>query len=133
MLDIDHFKVVNDTHGHAAGDTVLRAIGELIIANVRVIDIAARYGGEEFAIVMPETDLATARPIADRLRRLLSALDIAHDEAGALSVTTSIGVAELCDADQDGHAVLARADNALYWAKRNGRNRVGVDVARTAA
>jgi two-component system cell cycle response regulator len=133
MLDIDHFKVVNDTHGHAAGDKVLRAIGELIIANVRGIDIAARYGGEEFAIVMPETDLATARPIADRLRRLLSALDIAHDEAGALSVTTSIGVAELCDADQDGHAVLARADNALYWAKRNGRNRVGVDVARTAA
>lgn len=122
MLDIDAFKVVNDRLGHAAGDRALAAIAARLVANVRAIDTVARYGGDELAVIMPTTDLATARRIADRLCAAIA--DSALPGISVTQVTVSIGVAALCAGDTDGTALLARADAALYAAKRAGRNRV---------
>lgn len=122
MLDIDAFKVVNDRLGHAAGDRALAAIAARLVANVRSIDTVARYGGDELAVVMPTTDLPTARRIADRLCAAVADSPLAG--ADPTRVTVSIGVAALCAGDIDGAALLARADMALYDAKRAGRNRV---------
>ena len=125
MLDIDAFKPVNDRFGHAFGDHALRAVGAWLSANVRSIDLVARYGGDEIVVVMPETNLATARHVAERLRRHIGARPVPAlplGEAGRLTV--SIGVAALDARDADGAALLARADTALYAAKRAGRNRV---------
>lgn len=122
MLDIDAFKVVNDRLGHAAGDRALAAVAARLVANVRAIDTVARYGGDELAVVMPTTDLATARRIADRLCAAVA--DSMLPGVDTTQVTVSIGVAALCAGDTDGTALLARADAALYSAKRAGRNRV---------
>lgn len=125
MLDIDAFKPVNDRFGHACGDRALRAIGAWLSANVRSIDLVARYGGDEIVVVMPETNLATARHVAERLRRLIGANPIPGLPLGETGrLTVSIGVAALDARDADGAALLARADMALYAAKRAGRNRV---------
>ena len=134
MIDIDHFKQVNDTYGHAAGDKVLRAIAERISHNVRGVDLAARFGGEEFVIVMPDTDLAAARQIAERLRKVIAAdtYDTGRDNI-AIPLTVSMGIASLNRDDMDGTTVLARADDALYRAKRAGRNRLEVGQSREAA
>ncbi len=122
MLDIDAFKVVNDRLGHAAGDRALAAIAARLVANVRAIDTVARYGGDELAVVMPTTDRTTARRIADRLCAAIA--DNIFPGNDLPQLTVSIGVAALCTGDADGSALLARADVALYDAKRNGRNRV---------
>lgn len=122
MLDIDAFKVVNDRLGHAAGDRALAAIAARLVANVRSIDTVARYGGDELAVVMPTTDLATARRIADRLCAAVA--DSVLPGVDTTQVTVSIGVAAMNAGDADGAALLARADAALYAAKRAGRNRV---------
>lgn len=125
MLDLDHFKEINDRHGHAAGDAVLRRFGEILAAELRKIDAAGRLGGEEFAVVLPNTEATPAVFFAERLRRKLAEQLIEH-EGHALNVTTSIGVAAMMLGDSRPEEVLARADHALYQAKAKGRNRVEV-------
>ena len=123
-LDLDRFKAVNDTHGHGAGDEVIRSFGKIVRAAVRSSDVACRYGGEEFAIVFPETDASAAAAVADRIRRSLAA---ERFQAGGThwKVTVSAGVAETGDAP-DCKDLVFRADEALYAAKTGGRNRVVV-------
>jgi len=123
MLDLDHFKKVNDTHGHAAGDKVLVAMTDTFRHLLRDIDVFGRLGGEEFAILLPETDLAGGRATAERLRTAIAETQI---DAGhrILKITISIGVALLSPDDAGLDSVLKRADDAMYEAKRHGRNRV---------
>jgi two-component system, cell cycle response regulator len=130
VVDIDYFKSVNDTHGHDAGDDVLREFALRIKRSIRGIDLACRYGGEEFVIVMPETDLAVAAMVAERLRRRIAADAFAIEQgARSIPVTISIGIAALRAKDDSAAALLKRADEALYRAKRDGRNRVVPDAA----
>lgn len=128
-LDIDHFKSVNDRHGHATGDLVLLAVADACRSVVRTADIVGRLGGEEFALLLPETDLAGASRSAERIRAAIAAAAI-PTAAGTLRVTASFGVAELHDADSDIPALLRVADAALYDAKRAGRDRVVATAAR---
>ncbi|TXG82879.1 MAG: PleD family two-component system response regulator [Sphingomonadales bacterium] len=122
MIDIDHFKSVNDRWGHAVGDQVLRQFAERISRNVRGIDLAARYGGEEFVILMPDTDLTTATNIARRLNEVTYA-EVFHLSGGEqVKISASIGIAALESFEEDCLTVLERADMALYEAKQNGRN-----------
>jgi diguanylate cyclase (GGDEF)-like protein len=122
LFDVDHFKRINDTHGHATGDRVLADIVERAGAAVRNIDVVARLGGEEFAVLLPDTAEDTALLVAERLRH---ALDRAPDGAARIEAgyTVSIGVATL-DPDESIEAMLSRADAALYAAKAGGRNTV---------
>lgn len=124
-LDVDHFKAVNDTYGHAAGDTVLCAIVERCRSIVRAVDIFGRVGGEEFAIIVPDTDLAGTMPVAERVRQAIadSAVPIG---SGMLRITASLGVAILATHHPDLPALLRDADDALYAAKQAGRNRVEI-------
>jgi diguanylate cyclase (GGDEF)-like protein len=121
IFDVDHFKNVNDTAGHQAGDRVLTAIAGAIRTTVRAADAAARYGGEEFVVLLPDTDLAGAVCLAERVRAATAAL--AHDGV-SWKVTLSAGVAELSKTESRDD-FLRRADESLYEAKRSGRNRVG--------
>jgi diguanylate cyclase (GGDEF)-like protein/PAS domain S-box-containing protein len=124
MLDVDHFKLVNDTHGHAAGDRVLVALAGLCVAMSRRTDLKARLGGEEFCLLLPETSAASAHQVAERIRTGLQALPF--EEAGrSFRVTVSMGVAGYAD-EESVDALMARADRALYQAKDSGRNRVVV-------
>lgn len=127
MLDVDHFKRVNDTFGHAAGDQVLIAIGKLLRDSCRVYDVPGRYGGEEFCIVLPETRLGNTSVVAERIRSRLEKTEL---ECGGapFRVTVSIGIAGI-DSSQDVNevspsALIDRADRALYTAKHRGRNRI---------
>ena len=130
MLDIDYFKVVNDTHGHDAGDAVLREFAERVRRNIRGIDLACRLGGEEFVVVMPDTDLAKAYLIGERLRQCIAAAPFdAGEKASALKMTASVGVAAIEQPSDTPSRILKRADQALYCAKRDGRNRVVADAA----
>ncbi|MBN8958330.1 MAG: PleD family two-component system response regulator [Rhizobiales bacterium] len=129
VLDIDHFKSINDSYGHDAGDDVLREFGGRIRKSIRGIDLACRIGGEEFVIVMPETDLAVAGMVAERLRRRIVAEAFAISGATPIPVTISIGLAALATPTDTPTAILRRADQALYRAKRDGRNRVVADAA----
>ena len=126
MIDVDHFKLFNDNYGHVEGDQCLRAIGETLAAAANhKADFAARYGGEEFVLLLPDTDLAAALAIAERLRTTVAALSIGHGFAPCGYVTVSIGVAALTPgAAQDPQALVEAADAGLYAAKRNGRDRV---------
>jgi two-component system cell cycle response regulator len=130
VLDIDYFKSVNDTHGHDAGDDVLREFALRVRKCIRNIDLACRYGGEEFVLVMPETDIAVATMVAERLRRRIAGEPFSIQQgAQALEVTISIGIAAASGASDTAAAILKRADTALYQAKRDGRNRVVQDAA----
>jgi two-component system, cell cycle response regulator len=130
VVDIDYFKAVNDTHGHDAGDDVLREFALRIRKAIRNIDLACRYGGEEFVIVMPETDMAVATMVAERLRRRIASEPFAIQNGTRLiDVTISIGIAALDGPGDNAAAILKRADTALYRAKRDGRNRVVPDAA----
>ena len=120
MMDVDHFKAVNDHYGHQAGDAVLRELGALLGREARAADLLARWGGEEFAIVAPETTSADAATFAERIRARIDG----HDFSAVPHVTMSFGVAELEGTDDDINALQGRADQALYAAKRTGRNRV---------
>ncbi len=122
LCDVDHFKAVNDTYGHPAGDQVLRGVARVLAREARVTDVVARYGGEEFAIVMPETDAAGALAIAERIRERVRALEL-ETELGPLSVTLSLGVATCPDDARRKAALVEAADGCLYQAKRRGRNR----------
>jgi two-component system cell cycle response regulator len=129
ILDIDYFKSINDTHGHDAGDDVLQDFAIRIRKSIRGIDLACRYGGEEFVVVMPETDMAVATMVAERLRRRIASEPFPIQKgARVIEVTISIGIAALGSGD-DAAAVIKRADQALYRAKRDGRNRVVPDAA----
>jgi diguanylate cyclase (GGDEF)-like protein len=122
MLDIDHFKRVNDSHGHAAGDQVLAAFARVCRRAMRASDYFGRIGGEEFVCVMPATDLADAVACAERIRMAVAAMSV-PTTAGPLHITTSIGVAALDRRHGDWPALLGAADAALYGAKTSGRNR----------
>lgn len=127
MLDIDHFKQVNDTYGHAAGDQVLQSVGRLLKESCRVYDVAGRYGGEEFCIVLPDTKVDNSSAVANRIRERLQMTELAFGR-DSVAVTASIGVAGLETGDAEnifsGAALIERADRALYSAKHRGRNRV---------
>jgi diguanylate cyclase (GGDEF)-like protein len=125
MLDIDHFKRVNDTYGHAVGDQVLRALARRCREHLREIDLLGRYGGEEFAVLLPESDANSARNAAERLRRCVAEAPM-DTTRGPLAITISLGAAALTEACPDLAALLDRADAALYAAKKAGRNRVEI-------
>jgi two-component system, cell cycle response regulator len=125
IMDIDHFKSVNDSHGHDIGDEVLREFANRVSANIRGIDLACRYGGEEFVVVMPDTDVEFAYTIAERLRKSVETTPIEISRApGVLNVTVSVGIAVSQGDGDNAEKLLYRADQALYRAKREGRNRV---------
>ena len=130
MLDIDHFKQVNDQHGHDAGDAVLRAFARRIRSALRRSDLVCRLGGEEFVVVMPDTPLSIAERIAERLRSIIAAAPFPAEQetTPGIGVTTSIGIAER-GVDANADALLRRADRALYRSKSNGRNRVSATAA----
>jgi two-component system cell cycle response regulator len=130
LIDIDHFKAVNDSHGHDAGDAVLREFATRIRRNTRGIDLACRLGGEEFVVVMPDCDLDKAFHVGERLRQCIAASPFeVGGRAGTLTLTASVGVAALEFASDTPEVILKRADQALYCAKRDGRNRVVADAA----
>jgi two-component system cell cycle response regulator len=130
MLDLDFFKRVNDAHGHAAGDAVLREVAGRIARHVRNFDLVARYGGEEFVVVMPETQLAVAAMVAERLRNVIASKPITlGDGLGEISVTISVGIAVTREGGDNATAMLQRADKALYEAKGRGRNCVAGSMA----
>jgi diguanylate cyclase (GGDEF)-like protein len=122
MFDLDHFKKVNDTYGHLAGDKVLQAVAGLVQKNMRTGDILARYGGEEFIAILPETDKVKAMELADRLRIKISNIRIVHD-GDVIEVTASFGVSEL-DPRAEITKIIQDVDTMLYKAKLNGRNTV---------
>jgi diguanylate cyclase (GGDEF)-like protein len=125
MCDLDHFKRINDTLGHGAGDQVLEAFGHRVKETLRATDLAGRIGGEEFLVILPETDLEGALLLAERVRAAASVPFLAG--SGHLKVTCSLGVAQRGDLDQGAGTLLARADGALYAAKRAGRDQVVAD------
>ncbi len=125
LLDVDHFKRINDTHGHPIGDEVLRQVAEAVTENVRPSDFVFRYGGEEFLIVLVETSLRQAATIAERMRQALATKAITASGLEPFHVTVSIGAAEH-GGHPDENYLVKEADNALYRAKQNGRNRVEI-------
>ncbi|HWA76707.1 MAG TPA: diguanylate cyclase [Polyangiaceae bacterium] len=124
LLDVDHFKSINDSHGHAGGDQVLSAISASLRKQLRTPDLAARWGGEEFVIALPSTDCAGAQVVAERLRESVERLPISYEKT-SISVTISLGLAELRPGESL-ESVIDRADRAMYGAKVGGRNRVVV-------
>lgn len=121
LLDIDHFKSVNDTLGHQAGDRCLRTIGKIIATNIRSVDRAGRIGGEEFVVLMPDTTSEMARTVGERLRSAIASSEMRHASGEPLTASIGVAVAAISDTVD---SLLARADRALYQAKRQGRNRV---------
>jgi diguanylate cyclase (GGDEF)-like protein len=130
MMDIDHFKSVNDRYGHQAGDEVLRAIGGILKSNMRSADIVARYGGEEFVVLLPETEKERARVTADKLRVTIERYPFTLADRAPFNVTASFGVSSLDITDKNNADIADRmvkmADDAMYQAKQAGRNRVEV-------
>lgn len=131
LCDIDHFKAVNDTHGHDAGDEVLKAVSHVLADSVREMDIVARWGGEEFLVVMPATPQPSAALVAERLRRHVEALTI-EVNGQILRASITLGLAVLGD-DETTEQAIARADHALYDGKHAGRNRVVLAGQRATA
>jgi len=123
MIDLDHFKQINDAHGHLAGDAVLRRVAGVLRETVRTVDMVARYGGEEFAVILIEIERPAAGEVAERLRRMVEAARASFDGA-ELGITASFGVACFPDDAEDKQKLIEAADSALYRAKAAGRNRV---------
>jgi diguanylate cyclase (GGDEF)-like protein len=131
VIDIDHFKPINDSHGHDAGDAVLRGVARRIAKSTRQTDFAARIGGEEFAIILPETPLFEAMQFAEKIRAIVAATPVEAGEGRELNVTVSIGVANALHSRTHSRAELFQAaDQALYRAKANGRNRTEMERRR---
>ena len=128
MIDVDHFKVINDTFGHTAGDEVLRVVAARLRVGVRPLDAVGRYGGEEFLAVLPDVGIEEAIQAGERICRANSTMPI-HFGQHTIPVTCSIGCAAVCDASDDANTLIQRADRALYRAKLSGRNRVEVEAA----
>ncbi|MEM8945868.1 MAG: diguanylate cyclase [Planctomycetota bacterium] len=120
IFDVDHFKKFNDTHGHQAGDEVLRSVGRTLTQTVKTTDIPCRYGGEEFALILPNTRVDSARLAAERVRKAIESMDVEF-EGKTLKVTASIGVAEMTESDDDAK-LIRRSDDCVYAAKEAGRN-----------
>lgn len=125
MIDIDFFKKVNDTYGHASGDEVLRTVASVIKAQLRESDIPARYGGEEFAVLLPYTHIEEAKIVGERLRKAVEETSVQLDNL-SINVTISMGLAEF-HSDESGEELFKKADSALYEAKESGRNRVCIN------
>jgi diguanylate cyclase (GGDEF)-like protein len=123
LLDIDHFKAINDSYGHSIGDQVLQSLAERLNHNIREVDLMSRYGGDEFMVLLPETDIFTAIKVAERLRSSVEASPL-PTEHGHITIQISVGVAKLSTQTNDLNRLLELADMALYNAKQNGRNRV---------
>jgi two-component system cell cycle response regulator len=124
MIDLDHFKRVNDSHGHLCGDRVLKDFGRLLDEGIRKYDVGCRYGGEEFAVILPDTSLDKAVSLCERFRERVVDFEFNYEDL-SLSITTSVGVAaRKPGADINGEQLVALADKALYQAKSQGRNRV---------
>ena len=123
MLDLDHFKAINDRYGHLCGDEMLTAIGRRMKETLRNSDVKCRYGGEEFLVLLPDTPLAGAVHVAESLRREIGLISV-HWDSESVSTTASFGVALSLRGELDSRALISRADTALYQAKREGRNRV---------
>lgn len=123
MIDIDHFKSVNDTYGHQAGDAVIQSLADVVRGTIRETDYAGRYGGEEFAILLPDTSVNNALSVAERLRKRAEKTTVTHDEQ-EITYTISIGAAEFSASYPTALAWLESADQALYASKQNGRNQV---------
>jgi diguanylate cyclase (GGDEF)-like protein len=121
LLDLDHFKQINDTYGHVKGDEALAAVGAVVTTSLRESDFAGRYGGEEFVLLMPDTPAAGARTIGEKLRRAIGAITIPGVDR---DITASLGIAVFPDDAVDAEALIRHADRALYRAKSNGRNRL---------
>jgi diguanylate cyclase (GGDEF)-like protein len=125
MLDLDHFKRVNDKYGHQQGDRVLALVADVLREFSREIDAPARYGGEELAVILPQTDSAGAEQLAERIRAAIEELRVPRvDGQGSLRLRASFGVAAMPESAADKATLIAAADAALYRAKRAGRNRV---------
>lgn len=124
MTDIDHFKRVNDTHGHLVGDITLKTVARIITENLRPHDLFVRYGGEEFALLLPDTDVRNAQIVAERLRKAIANTKIQRDDL-VLQVTVSIGITPTQHEDEL-ETLISEADQALYRAKELGRNRVEI-------
>lgn len=122
LIDIDHFKIINDTYGHVTGDIVLRQLSKVLRQNLRATDLAGRYGGDEFCVILPDMDLNRATEVMDVLRDRFNALAYAQDPT--LRVSLSIGLAPYQPSHADSTGWLNDADQALYEAKSSGRNRV---------
>lgn len=131
ILDIDHFKVVNDTHGHAMGDRVIKALADCLVDCIRCTDILFRYGGEEFTILLSNTSPEGALLLAERIRRMVEKIEC-FDTDVCVRTTVSLGVAYLCPGDDAAH-LFEKADGALYCAKYEGRNCVRLAVPRDIA
>jgi diguanylate cyclase (GGDEF)-like protein len=128
MIDVDHFKSYNDTHGHPAGDEVLKQVAEVLMEGVRDGDLVARYGGEEFVVILPETSQGAGELVAERLREHVEAAEFANEHTQPMGqLTVSIGLATFPDAGLSPAELISAADQALYQAKRDGRNRVWWD------
>jgi diguanylate cyclase len=132
LMDIDHFKSINDQHGHLIGDRVLRQLGKIMTTRTRATDVVTRFGGEEFAILLPETELKYTELVAEKLRDSIQKLNMRRTDTGSSigQVTASFGVAVHC-AEEAATELLARTDQALYEAKNAGRNRIKVSVQKT--
>ena len=126
MLDLDHFKAFNDTHGHEAGDSLLRVLGDYLVTHVRAEDIACRYGGEEFVVILPEASLAMSQSRAEQLWKGVQGLHVNFHGELLHGVTASIGVAAFPAHGKSTAALLRAADAAMYAAKRLGRDRVAL-------
>jgi len=127
MLDIDHFKKVNDQYGHLIGDEVLEKIATLVRQNIRRSDTVGRYGGEEFVVILPTVDLVSAVDVAERIRKTIKAAEMKDSHENMFGVTVSQGLSSYKPGDS-GQSLISRADDAMYKAKENGRNRVEVSV-----
>jgi diguanylate cyclase (GGDEF)-like protein/PAS domain S-box-containing protein len=125
VFDLDHFKLVNDLHGHAAGDAVLHGFADILAREVRTGDVVARIGGEEFAVILVDSDLEQAEAICDRIRRVLWAWSVSAPTGAALRPTVSVGIAPIRE-DSTREETLEAADRALYRAKDRGRNRLAI-------
>jgi len=124
LFDIDHFKQINDRHGHDAGDAVLAELAKRTLRDVRSFDLVSRYGGEEFLVVMPDTPLSVSATVGERLRRGVGDTPFQLPSGGEIAVTISVGVANMLDESDTPGSLLKRADEALYLGKNSGRNRV---------
>ncbi len=125
MFDLDHFKKVNDTYGHPAGDEVLKRMALVSLNTMRITDVVGRYGGEEFSIILPGVDVQHAEAALERLRSVIADNPIQFEDQ-QISITISIGVTQLHPGIKDYQTLIAEADKALYQSKHNGRNRVTV-------
>jgi diguanylate cyclase (GGDEF)-like protein len=127
LIDADHFKSINDCHGHSAGDMALQAIARACTRSIRLSDVLGRYGGDEFALLLPITDTDAAVAVAERIRETVEAMQVDVREELSLRVTVSLGIATLAPAGGSLDELIRRADRALYHAKHSSRNRVGLD------